>query len=54
MIMKKKEKKIYYPPHAGDLDISSSGIFCASVVNVYDILIDDYTYEDKSSDFWGS
>ncbi len=50
----KKERKIYCPPHAGDLDISSSGIFCASVVNVYDILIDDYTYEDKSSDFWGS
>ena len=47
----KKERKIYYPPHADDMELSMRGVCCVSVENVYDSGIDDYTYEDKSSDY---
>ena len=49
MIMKKKE--IYFPPHADDMELSMRGVCCVSVDEVYDNGIDDYTYEDKSSDY---
>lgn len=50
----KKERKIYCPPHADDMELSMRGVCCVSVDEVYDNGIDDYTYEDKSSDYFGS
>ena len=50
----KKERKIYCPPQADDMALSMRGVCCVSVDEVYDNGIDDYTYEDKSSDYFGS